>query len=318
MLRKVPANLGFEVDFGVQVQSASPLSSAGRPGAVAWKRHLPCLSAHYASFPPMCGGKHGASGRFESSSAGFAITERWTAKLCDPGSPLPRLKRDRSPAPVRRLSRAFRRRIRCGPKLLYASIDLGFDPAADGQGVTKDLVAWDPQYSVAFLGEDSVALLILSLSCFGGMRLTVDFDNEPECDAAEIGGIGRNRVFPTELLPAASPISKHLPHVLGEAIGGGPLKPREPDRLSGASASAFPSTVPIHRGLPPHPQPLSPARNASTTCIPGGGEGSQDQKVDPCLKRPVYRSSGSGGPVELGVRVFSHMQGSWGSESSRT
>ena len=129
---------------------------------------------------------------------------------------------------------------------------------------------------------DSVALLIMASSFFGGVRLTVDFDDKLNRDATEIGGVRGDGVFAAELLAAAAAVSNHLPRILGEFVGGRPLPAREFDRVGRARASAFASTVTFHRVSPPHPQPLSPDRNASTTCVPVGGEGSQNQKVGRC------------------------------------
>ena len=79
-----------------------------------------------------------------------------------------------------------------------------------------------------------------------------------------------------------SAVSNHLPHVLGKPVRGCPLPACELDRVGPARASMFVSTVIVHRVSPPHPQPLSPVRNASTPCVPNGGEGGQNQKVAKC------------------------------------
>ena len=58
---------------------------------------------------------------------------------------------------------------------------------------------------VALLRQILVAELIMLAAFVGLMMLTIDLNDQPQCNATEIDGVRRDRVFTTKLLaPAAT------------------------------------------------------------------------------------------------------------------
>ena len=67
---------------------------------------------------------------------------------------------------------------------------------------------------------------IALLACLGEMVRAVDFQNEYQFHAAEVGRVGRERIFATKLLAADLPVANPLPDGLHEFVGRGALVAR--------------------------------------------------------------------------------------------
>lgn len=59
-----------------------------------------------------------------------------------------------------------------------------------------------------------IATLIMLAAFVGLMMLTIDLNDQLQCQTTEVDGVRRDGVFATKLLVSATTITQHLPHVL--------------------------------------------------------------------------------------------------------
>ena len=90
------------------------------------------------------------------------------------------------------------------------------------------------------------------------MVRSVDFQNEFQFHAAEIGRVRREGIFAAKLLAADLPALDLLPDSMHEFIGRGALVARKLDGFGGSGAAVFHKVRCFVQA--PHPQPLSPRR----------------------------------------------------------
>ena len=105
----------------------------------------------------------------------------------------------------------------------------GFDLLLYSTGFIEDVVTGDAKHGEAHAAEFTIASLIAADTFFGEMVTAVDFDDELECQAAEINGKGFERMFAAKFLTAAAAVSDHCPNDLGELVGIGALLAGEGD-----------------------------------------------------------------------------------------
>ena len=81
----------------------------------------------------------------------------------------------------------------------------------------------NPHHQVALPSQRLIANPIALLACLGEMVRAVDFQNEFQFHAAEVGRVGREGIFAAKLLAADLPVANPLPDGLREFIGRGAL-----------------------------------------------------------------------------------------------
>jgi hypothetical protein len=124
-----------------------------------------------------------------------------------------------------------------GAELKHAIVNRGLNLVPDSDRISQHLVAWNSQYRIAFFRQVPVSSLIADSALFGVMVFSVNLDDEHECNAAKVGGVGRNGVFATKLLISAGTIADHLPNRSCERIRPSALVSREGDSVRVAARS---------------------------------------------------------------------------------
>ena len=94
----------------------------------------------------------------------------------------------------------------------------------------------------------------------GLMMLTIDLDDQLQCNATEINRVRWDWVFTTKLLISTTAIAQHLPNILSKFVCAGSLIASKRNRLWIAPRSSVHAAPPIHdrHCSTPHPQPFSP------------------------------------------------------------
>ena len=113
------------------------------------------------------------------------------------------------------------------------------DQTPHASRILQDLVSRDPQQGVSSFGQIPVAPIIMRTTFFGLMVFSVNLDDQLQRNTAEVGRVGRNRMFTTELLVSAPSITDHLPHGVRKLVRSTALVSRKRDclRVSARSSS---------------------------------------------------------------------------------
>lgn len=178
-----------------------------------------------------------------------------------------------------------------GALLAASPLDRILDSLTHSERISQNLVPRDSQHFIAEVTEVLIASLITLSALFLEMMRAVHLDNQLDCDAAEVHGVGTDSVFTAKLLATTTTVANHLPYIVGKLVGHHTLISRKRDGFRGSSSLC-------HTELPPHPQPLSPSKPSglerslyrATTPLPNQlqwytwlvwGRGEQERTKDP-------------------------------------
>jgi hypothetical protein len=93
------------------------------------------------------------------------------------------------------------------------------DHLDDLASFAQHLIARNAHHPVALPGEKIVSDAISILSGTGEVIRSIDFEDQFQLDAAEIGGVRRDRMLAAKLLVADLPVADPLPDRVRKLVG---------------------------------------------------------------------------------------------------
>jgi hypothetical protein len=127
------------------------------------------------------------------------------------------------------------------------------DPRQTQARFAQHIEAGNAHHAITALAQKSIPYAVPLPSVIRKVIGAVDFEDQSQLDAAEVGRIRGNRILAAKLLVADLPVANPLPDGVGELVGrGATANGRTRWRQAVLARLRFISS--------PHPRPLSPKR----------------------------------------------------------